>query len=148
MDIAAMYSIAKDDNKCNINEIIKEINCQRELKSLHTRANAMYNAPNRKTQIKLQTIDTSICPLCHRISLTINPNKDSQFVCTKCCNHNINNRRIKIKNIKHNINDKTQYIQPMICHKKHNDITLKLKQTQQTISNLHHVCYVIYLLYP
>eukprot|EP01083_Nonionella_stella_P257884 882183_1 len=69
---AAMESIANDYNKYNINEIIKEINYQRELKSIRSR----YNTSN--TQIK--------CPLCYRL-------KHCEFTCKRCNNKHINNKR-------------------------------------------------------
>ena len=85
---AAIQSI---QDKNDLNQVIKEIDHQRILKLLRTMYNVeeLKRLKQKEKNNKSHRYHTGICPLCLKLSLTIDPNqpsfyKDSQFYCNKC----------------------------------------------------------------
>ena len=123
------------DNNHNIGRLIKEMNDQRIFKLNRTMT----------TKSKQHQFLTALCPLCLKISLTINPkqqqlHKYSQFQCQKCSQKYIIDHRLTQINMKRkSVHQQIEYIKQHTFfsnHKNKQDLKLKIRASQHKLCKL------------
>eukprot|EP01083_Nonionella_stella_P140615 431537_1 len=109
---SALLSMDRGHNY-DINKIIAQINTQRMHKVLHkSRSNII------------------LCPSCHHVAVA------TDLCCIKCCNQHIKHKKIQTNTIQNDIHRLIAYIQQIISNKRRQDIKLKIRESQKTISSL------------